>query len=63
MNNSENNRENNGENSDDRQRIYKLFPTNCLVLVITSVWKIAYSSAIAPITAYLVEKTLLLTVL
>ena len=52
----------NSENNCDRHKIHKVFPTNCIVFVVTSVRKIVYSSASAQITAYLLEKTLQSTV-
>ena len=50
------------ENNAGRHKIRKIFPTNCLVLLITFVSTTVHSLAIAQITANLMVKTLQLTV-
>ena len=50
------------EKHGDRNKINEIFLINCFVFIITLVWKTVHSSAMTPIKAHLMEKTLQLTV-
>ena len=54
---------NNSKNNGGRHKIHKIFMMHCILLAITLVWKTVHPLAMAQITAYLLEKTLQLTVL
>ena len=54
---------NNSKNNDSRHKIHHIFLTDYFVLAITLVWKTVHTLAMAQITAYLLEKTMQLTVL